>query len=194
MPWEKQFDVEQALDRAVETFWSRGYEATSMQQLLDSMGLNRGSFYDTYGGKREVLLQALRRYGETVMRPAFADACRTTSPRAAVEGVFAWLLAEAQGEQGRRGCFYANCALELSAGDEEVAEIVRAGFDETETFFRSSIEQAQTIGEISGDVDPAAAASVLLGLVLGLRVLARGGARRERLEAIVRQASALLDG
>ena len=64
MPWQKSFDSDAALQKAMEAFWARGYEATSMQDLVDCMGLGRGSLYATFGGKRSLFVQALRRYDE----------------------------------------------------------------------------------------------------------------------------------
>ena len=72
MPWEKQFDVDAALDRAMEGFWSRGYAASSTQDLLGRMGINRGSLYDTFGSKRALFLAALRRYEAAYQRPKIA--------------------------------------------------------------------------------------------------------------------------
>ena len=62
MPWEKQFDVDAALERAGEAFWANGYEATSVRDLLNTMGIQKGSFYDTYGSKKTAYLMALRQY------------------------------------------------------------------------------------------------------------------------------------
>ena len=62
MPWEKQFDVDVALERAGEAFWSHGYETTTMRDLLSAMGIHKGSFYDTYGSKKKVYLVALDQY------------------------------------------------------------------------------------------------------------------------------------
>jgi len=65
MPWEKQFDIETALEKAGETFWTNGYQATSMRDLMNVMGIQKGSFYDTYGSKKEAYLMALDQYINT---------------------------------------------------------------------------------------------------------------------------------
>ena len=192
MPWEKQFDVDEALNRALAAFWAEGYEATSMQQLLDAMGLNRGSFYDTFGSKHNALLQALNRYGETVIRPALTGACSGRTPRAMIEAVFDWVVAEALGKAGSRGCLFVNTALEMAPRDPEVSRVVGRAFEEMETFFRSSIEQGQAVGEISGNMDAAATAKSLMAMLLGLRVMARSGASRDTLQAVAAQVSTML--
>ena len=62
MPWKKQFDTDEALAKAMNAFWARGYEATSVQDLVACMGINRGSLYATFGDNRQLFIQALRRY------------------------------------------------------------------------------------------------------------------------------------
>ena len=84
MPWEKQFDVDQVLNKAMQAFWSRGYEATSMQELVDRTGINRGSLYSTYRDKHALFLAALRRYAETIHHRRLADLGSRYGPREAI--------------------------------------------------------------------------------------------------------------
>jgi len=98
MPWEKQFDVDAALGRAMEAFWSQGFEATSTQDLLARMGINRGSLYDTFGSKRELFLKALKHYQATYQGPKVAAAARGRTPRETIGALFDGLVAEALGE------------------------------------------------------------------------------------------------
>jgi TetR/AcrR family transcriptional repressor of nem operon len=193
MPWEKQFDVDAALDRAMEGFWSQGYEASSTQDLLARMGINRGSLYDTFGSKRELFLAALRRYEAAYQRPKIAAAAHGRTPRETIRALFGGLVEEASGPSGRRGCFLVNTALELAPHDDEVAAIVGAGFAGIEDFFRATIEAGQGSGEIPGNLDAAETARALLALLIGLRVLARGRPEKPLLESVAAQAMALLE-
>jgi TetR/AcrR family transcriptional repressor of nem operon len=105
MPWEKQFDEAAALDKAMEAFWARGYEATSVQDLVEAMGLHRGSIYAAFGGKRSLFLKALRHY-ETHRRRAWLEALRRRhGPRAAILSVFEAARRDPLGFRGgdRRG-------------------------------------------------------------------------------------------
>lgn len=192
MPWVKQFDETEALGKAMRAFWAHGYEATSIQDLVDCTGLNRGSIYATFGGKRSLFLKALAHY-ETHHRRAWLEALRSRhTPRAAILSVFEGAIGAALSDRSRSGCFLVNTAIELSPHDPEVAEAVAAGLCETEAFFRDSLLEGQQMGEIPASVDATHTARALLGLLTGLRVLARSRPERPLLEALVEQAAALL--
>lgn len=190
MPWEKQFDVDAARDRAMATFWARGYKATSMQELLDAMGIQRGSFYDTFGSKRDILLDSLRRY-DADRAKAFAELRRE---RTAVQAIGRLFRSVADGglRAGPRGCFLVASASELAPGDEEVAAIVNRAFADIESFLRISIEEGKSQHEIASSLDAGAVARALLGMLLGMQVLARSGADRKVLATIADQAIAML--
>lgn len=147
MPLDKMFDVDDALDRALETFWEQGYEATSMRDLLERMGINRGSFYDTYKSKHDVLIDSLRRYDREYRRATLRRASEGRGPREAVTAVFRSMIENTCGQAGRRGCFLVNSALELAPKDPEVARIVRSGFRDVERFFTALIERGKADGE-----------------------------------------------
>jgi TetR/AcrR family transcriptional repressor of nem operon len=192
MPWQKQFDVDLARDRAKALFWKQGYEATSMEDLLRVMGISRASFYDTFGSKQAVYVDVLRRYDQQHRRDVFERLASDLTPRQAILALFDAVRAEACAKEGTRGCFLANAALELAGSDKSVAQIVRAAFSETEEFFCQAILKGQRSGEIRREVDPDATARSLLGLMLGMRVLARSGARPQVLDSITSQVPAML--
>lgn len=192
MPWKKQFDVDAAREKAKALFWNRGYEATSMDDLLESMGINRGSFYATFGSKREVYTDVLRRYDQEHRRDVLERLKRKHSPREAILALFEGVRSEARGRSGTKGCFLANATLELAASDKAVASIVREAFAETEGFFLKTIQEGQRAGEIRDEIDPRATARSLLGMLLGMRVLARAGVPPAVLESITRQVSGML--
>jgi TetR/AcrR family transcriptional repressor of nem operon len=192
MPWEKQFDVEAALTRAMEAFWSHGYEATSTQDLLGRMGLNRGSLYDTFGSKRRLFLEALRHYQASYQGPKVAAAARGRTPRETIAVLFDGLVSEALDDGERCGCLLVNTALELAPHDEEIADIVAEGLRDIETFFRDTIEHGRESGDIPEGVDAVEVSRALLGLMIGLRVLARSRPERPVLDAIAARAKAML--
>ena len=192
VPWEKQFDSDEALLRAMEAFWARGYAATSMQDLVTCMGINRGSLYDTFGDKRSLFLAALRRYDARHRADWLRALRRANGPKATILAAFDGAVEAALGRKGRRGCFLVNAALELSPYDKQVAAIVAEGFAETEAFFRETIEAAQTAREIPKRVDAGETARALLGLFIGLRVLARSRPEAPLLRSIAGQAATLL--
>jgi TetR/AcrR family transcriptional repressor of nem operon len=192
MPWEKQFNIDEALDRAMRAFWARGYEATSMQDLVGCMGINRGSLYATFGDKRSLFIQALRRY-DARHREAWVEALAGSgSARDAILGAFEGVIAAVVDGGARDGCLLVNTALELSPHDAEIAGIVEHGLREMEGFFRRMVETGRASGEIAAGIDPDDTARALLGLFIGLRVLSRSRPEAPLLKSIARQAEALL--
>ncbi len=192
MPWEKQFDVDQALKRAQNTFWAEGYEATSMDCLLQRMGINRGSFYDTFGSKRAVMIQALQRYYWQDRVPFFRGVVGGKPPREAIAAVFRSMIDPAAGRQARHGCFLVNSALEVAPKDKQVARIVRQAFTDIEKFFADLVRQGQKKGDIRKSLKPAEAGRALMNQLLGLMVLVRSRAPRPVLESVVKQAEQLM--
>ena len=192
MPWEKQFNTDDALMKAMEAFWARGYEATSVQDLVDCMGVNRGSLYATFGDKHSIFVEALRRYDAIHREAWIAGLAKSTSPRKAIIGAFEEAIAAAVERGSRDGCLLVNTALELSPHDEEVAEIVSHGLAEMEGFFREMIEEGQRQGEIDQSVHSVDTARSLLSLFIGLRVLSRSRPEAELLRSIAKHADALV--
>ncbi len=192
MPWEKQFDEADVLDKAMQAFWAHGYEATSIQDLVDCMGLNRGSLYAAFGDKRKLFIRSLEHY-ETHHRRAWLDSLRHRhTPRGAMLSVFEGAIGAALSDHSRSGCFLVNTAIELSPHDEEIARVVAGGLSDTEAFFRDLVLEGQRIGDIPSHVDPVRTARRMLGLLTGLRVLARSRPERPLLEALADQAAELL--
>lgn len=193
MPWEKQFDIDQTLARAMEAFWAHGYEATSMQDLVDCTAVNRASLYATYGDKRALFLAALRHYDARVRQAMLVDLENRFSPREAIRQLFLTFARQPVVEGVRRGCLMTNTALELAAHDAEVAQIVASGQTGIEAFFRRMIENGKAAGEVRSGIDPVAAARGLLAGLLGLVVLVRSRPDPDLLESIAEEAVRRLD-
>lgn len=187
-----EFDNDEVLDRAMQAFWSSGYEATSLQDLAESMGIDQGSLYETFGDKRQLFLAALRRYDDLYRKAWVSGLAGTMGPRAAILSVFEDGIAAALGTKAREGCMLVNATLELSPQDEEIGDLVANAFAEMEGFFRAMIGAGQAAGEIPKRVVATEAAAGLLSLFLGLRVLARASAAPRTLQSILKQANALI--
>ncbi len=193
MPWEKTFDVDEALCAAMEAFWAHGYEATSMQDLVEAMGVNRGSIYDTFGDKRQLFLKALKRY-DKVERKAFLSALRQgRSPAQTLRALFDTLVREAAGDTPGDGCFLVNTALDVAPHDTEVAAIVARGFEAIEVYFRDLVREGQALGEFNADVRPVEAARLLLAALIGMRVMSRSRPRKNVLKSVAAQALKILE-
>ena len=188
MPREKTFDIDNALDDAMRLFWVNGYEATSIQDLLDEMGINRGSLYDTYGDKRSLFLAALRRYDELYRRERLRSLAESHSPLDAIEALFEGWVRSILADPDRGGCFITNTALELAAHDTEIGELVAESQKDTEKFLASLLRKAKASGEIGGHVNVSRSAQSLLAALFGLLVLARSRPERPLLRSIARTA------
>ena len=194
MPRKKTFTIEFALDKAMELFWERGYQNTSMREIAEHLGLSRSSIYATFGDKHTLFVETLRRYGAACRAPGLSDLSTAESPRSALIRVFDLAIAGAGETRQRDHCLLINTAMQLMYTDSEVTEVVESAFLEMENDFRSTIERAAANGEVGEGVEAEQTARSLLGLYLGLCVLLRSGVRRDVLHAVARQVDALLPG
>lgn len=192
MPSQKQFDIEEVLDRAMEAFWESGYEGTSMTRLLDRMGIQKGSFYATFSSKHEVFLQAVDRYVR-VRFSEFEDAMAGLAPRQAIERMFDSVQEECRYKSGSRGCFVVNAALELAPRDDAVGEVVRRTLKMHQEWIAELLVAGQEDGTITSTGDAASVAKALLGLIIAMRVYARAGMPASYAVALRSQAGGLLD-
>ncbi len=182
----KEFRPEAALDAAMQLFWLKGYGATSMRDLLDGMGIGRGSFYDTFGDKHALFLAALDRFEEA--RTGWIGETLEGSGLDGIEEVFRRSVDGLVGSEPRRGCLLANSAVELAPHDPEVADRISRYVRRTEEAFAGALVRAQGAGEIPARSDPAVLARFLVSNLHGMRVLARAGTDRRTLEDAARVA------
>jgi TetR/AcrR family transcriptional repressor of nem operon len=193
----KAFDEDRAIDLAVDCFWARGYEATSVRDLSEAMGIGGASLYNAYGDKRELFARALERYANRSMRERVARIEARSAPRAAIEAFLAEIVDRSVKDPDCKGCLLVNTALDVAPHDPEIGGLVEGYLGEIRAFFRRNLEAAQRAREVSKGIDAETVSAHLLGVVLGIRVLARTGARsaaakRKLLESVARPALALL--
>ena len=122
----REFNPDDAVEQAMQAVWSKGYEATSLSDLTRAMGISRSSFYETFGSKHGLFLEAIERYRDTTVERAVAELEGDGPARAAIAGVFGRVVDNAVGRGDRRGCFVCNCATEVSPHDPEAAARVAA--------------------------------------------------------------------
>lgn len=193
MARNKEFIPEKALDAALHLFWARGYEATSMQELVDCTGLSRSSLYDTFGDKHTLFLAALDKY-QTIEDAGMCERMGDrSSPKAAIGRLFATLIERIQQADAPRGCFMLTAMLELGAHDPAVAERAHAALQAGEHLLTALIAQGQHIGEINQRLSAQALARHLLNTVRGLQALAKIQPPPSHLQDVVRTALALLE-
>lgn len=193
MPWEKQFDRRVALDRAMQAFWERGYEATSVQDLLDCMEINRGSLYATFGDKHALFVEALKMYDVEVRGRLLSQIRSRFPPRQAIRKLLESFASDVDEGSPGRGCFLTNTALELAAHDPVAREIVGRSQEDLERFFREVLAEGQRDGTVNSHLIPQEAARGLLASFIGLVVLSRSRPEVGLLRSIVEDALGRLE-
>lgn len=188
MPWEKNFDIDATLDKVMQAFWARGYEATSMQDLVDCTDINRASLYATYGDKHALFVAALDRYDTEMRRKLLSSLEERFGPREAISQLFKTFLANVSDAGNNRGCFLTNSALELAPHDRSVRKIVAHSQAQIEDFFARMISKGKKLGEIPAHVRPTETARGLLASLIGLIVLTRSRPDRSLLHSILDEA------
>jgi TetR/AcrR family transcriptional repressor of nem operon len=193
MPRPREFDEGAALDAAVHRFWRRGYEATSVRDLTSCMGISSPSLYNSFGSKRALFALALERYLDHSTRARIKRLEDSLSPKHAVLRFIEEIIERSLNDRERRGCFLINSALEVAPHDKELGALIADRLGEIEAFFRRSIEAARVDGTVPPGRSAEDLARLLLGVLLGIRVLARAKPDRALLEGVARPALALLD-
>ena len=190
----KEFDPDAALLSALDLFWRKGYEATSMADLVDHLGIGRASLYATFGNKHELYLKALDRYGET-HDPSLALELSQPGPALpAVRAVVRRFAAEsADASRRERGCFVTHPAAELAPHDAAAARRVERSWGHVETLLHSALLRARAQGELPDGRDPRALARMLLVLMQGFRVVGKASTEPGRVLDAAEAALALLD-
>ncbi len=193
MPRPRAFNEAVALDAAIDCFWRRGYEATSVRDLTERMGIGGPSLYNAFGDKRALFVQALERYMDRATRERIRRLETSLPPKQAIRQFFREIVERAVNDRDRRGCFLINSALEVAPHDAELGAEIAERLGEIEAFLRRSVQAAQADGSVPKSRNSRQIARLLLGVLLGIRVLARSKPDRALLEGVVRPALALLD-
>ncbi|HTZ01497.1 MAG TPA: TetR/AcrR family transcriptional regulator [Xanthobacteraceae bacterium] len=193
MPRPRQFDETAALDAAIECFWQRGYEATSLRDLTAAMGLTAPSLYNAFGDKEELFTLALERYLDRNTRGRLRRLEETLPPKQAIARFFAEIVDHSVNDRRRKGCFLVNTALEIAPHHAKCRAVIAGQFGGLEGFFARCILAGQAEGTIPLHLDADDVAKLFLGVLLGVRVLARTTPSRSVLEGLVRPALALID-
>ncbi|MGC5410137.1 TetR/AcrR family transcriptional regulator [Streptomyces sp. DT225] len=190
----KEFDPDAALQSALELFWRRGYEATSLADLVEHLGIGRASIYATFGTKHELYLKALDRYADTRDRALLAELSQPGPALPGVRAVVRRFAAEAVSPEGRlSGCFVTNTAAELAPHDPAAARRVEISWEHVETLLHSALLRAQAQGELPEERDPRALARMLLVLLQGVRIVGKASNDPSRVRDAAEQALSLLD-
>src|SRR5258706_9518446 len=179
MARQKEFNRDEVLHKAMEVFSTRGYERASIQDLVEHMGINRQSIYDTFGDKHGLFLEALDRYREMQGRKVFAVLERPGSMKKNLRQLFEEAVARSLSAEGRRGCFVGNSMSELAGRCEETAIRTCNSVASAEKMFQKALRRGKEQGELRRGSDTSAGARFLFNNLHGLLLIAQ--ATRDRM-------------
>jgi TetR/AcrR family transcriptional repressor of nem operon len=188
----REFDEEAVLDAAVQCFWKNGYEATSVRDLIEKTGITGASLYNAFGDKRALYQRALDRYIEDSVVDRIRR-CEALAPREAIGAFFDEIVRRSLDDRQHKGCMLVNAALDVAPNDPGFQRIVAAVLIRVEQFFLGRIEAGQADRTITRSLTAKILARHLLGVLMGVRVLARVRPERALLDGVVSGALALLD-
>ena len=193
MARHKEFDRDEALHKAMEVFWSRGYEGASIQDLVQHMGINRQSIYDTFGDKHALYLQALDRYREVEGRKVLELLERPGSVKRNLRQLFEGVVEKALCDRQRRGCFMGNAASELAGRCKDTAARTGSNMTATEEAFYRTLLRGKKEGELEHVRGPRAVARFLCSSLQGLVLMAKATRDRKTLDDVVKVTLSILD-
>src|SRR5438445_2526870 len=186
MARNKEFDRDETLQKGMEVFWSRGYEAASIEDLVTHMGINRQSLYDTFGDKHRLYLLALDRYREVEGRRMFELLEQPGPVKESLRRLFKGVVERSLCDRERRGCFMGNATSELAGRCQETAARTCSNMAATEEAFYRALLRGTKQGEIRGVRDPRAVACFFYCMLQGLVLMAKARQDRKVLNDVVK--------
>lgn len=168
MPKSVKFDREQVVEDVMELFWKKGYNGTSMQDLVDVTGLNRSSFYNSFGDKFSLFEESIKHYQQRQNKMLKSTISEAKSPKEAIVSLFRGISEDIR-SGNQKGCMLTSCASEMSH-DPKIKDFLIDNKDRVVEVFAALIQGAQELGEISQRKDPKTLALYLFSSLQGLRV------------------------
>lgn len=179
-----QFDPDLARTAAMEVFWRKGYEATSLQDLLAAMGLSKSSFYQAFGSKHQLFGECLEHFRVRQVRQMTKRLSAAPSAMQFLRGFLLSVADEARRRDAPKGCLIMNTATEFAGRDPLIAGLVADGTRDFAAVFESAIRRGQGEGEIPAAKNPQALSRYFVATVSGLRAMVKAGADARAVEEI----------
>ena len=183
MPKSVLFDRDEVIRNVTDLFWEKGYNGTSMQDLVDATGLNRSSIYNTFGDKFQLFTESLKFYKNFQNDLINKARSNSKSPKAAIELLFNGVWEE-MSSIPEKGCYLSNCATELSNTDPRIFNFLSKNKEAVVKSFTSLIEDSQKLGEINKNKDAEVLANYLFSSLQGLRVTSMIDRDKEHIKGI----------
>lgn len=186
-----EFVRTKALEAAMKLFWSRGYTATSLPDLLETMGIARSSFYASFGTKRKLFMECLELFGDRTLAIVDKDV-KNLPPTSLPRAFFEATLLDVSQRKAQQGCMMVNTVLELADVDKELNELAAKKLSAIENSFARAFERAQQNGELDATRSPEELASLVMVVNLGLRVQTRKTKSRQALKPLIENCLSML--
>jgi TetR/AcrR family transcriptional repressor of nem operon len=193
MPRIKMFDENDVLKKAMDLFWKQGYSATSVQDLVSHLGINRASLYDTFGDKEQLFRKSFELYRRTNLESLKQFLSSHEDIREGFTKLFDNAIQEAITDKDRKGCFVVNTTTELVPNDESIVQVLESNKSDFEDIFIEYLKKGKEAGQINTAKDLKSIAALLYTLYNGLRVVSKVQPDRKKLTDTVRVALSLLD-
>lgn len=193
MARKKEFDQKIVINRAMQVFWKQGYEMTSIQDLVDAMGIGRGSIYDSFKDKHSLYLLALEQYLSTAKERHYGF-FGSMPFKESIRNLLSFKIALVLDNKQDIGCFVVNSTIELAPHDKEVAKYISEFYDWRENDLSNRIKKAQKSGEIDKNKDSLAIARSINNTILGLKVMARSAGSKRSNEVLEDVVNICLEG
>ena len=181
----REFDPDEALDKAMNVFWQKGYANTSIEDLVSATGVNRYGLYGEFENKHELFLAAVDHYQDAVTGMLFGIVERPEASLIDIRAYFAKLVEISSTEIGKLGCLMVNCASEVAPHDRRAANKVEKFRARLQLGFGNALSNAKAAGELSTQSDVEAMADFLTGVMQGLSVMARSNAKPKMMANVV---------
>lgn len=171
MPKTESFDRDLVMDQIMTRFWEKGYNGTSMQEIVDASGLNRSSLYNSFGDKFKLYLASLKHYRKKFQEPTF-EKLNKLSPKEAIRGFYEDVLNAIDDQTQDKGCLITNCTTELANQNKEIDNYVSESVKDTKDFFRELILIGIDNKDFSADTDVEQTTLYLYSCFVGIRITA----------------------
>ena len=185
MARKKNFVEAEVLEKALGLFWERGYNATSVQDLVDHLGINRASIYDTWGDKHGLYLETIKRYRKQTSGYLLEKLRSERSAKEIVKDFLFDVVTDSVEDDMRKGCFMANSATEMGNCDQSVHSMFTDNRMKIEGVLNELIREGQEAGEFSTNFDSQSYARFIFNTASGLRTLAKGTISEKELNEVV---------
>lgn len=193
MPRVKLFDENEVLIKAMHLFWKQGYTATSVQDLVSHLGVNRASLYDTFGDKEQLFKKSFELYRKSSIKGITVFLQSRTNVRVGFSELFNVAIEEAILDKDRKGCFVVNITTELIPNDESLLKVLETNKRDIESLFYEYLKKGQENGQLNASKDLKSISSLFYTLYNGIKVVSKIETNKKELTNSVNLALSLLD-